>query len=64
MGRFEWQEGFGAFSCSHYQLNDVIAYINNQEEHHSTKTFRIEYIELLQKLDIDFNDKYLFKEIE
>ena len=64
MGRFEWQEGFGAFSCSHSQLNDVIAYINNQEEHHATKTFRIEYIELLQKLDIDFNDKYLFKEIE
>lgn len=64
MGRFEWQEGFGAFSCAHSQMDDVIAYINNQEEHHATKSFRMEYIELLQKLDIDFNDKYLFNEIE
>src|SRR6266498_5134481 len=42
-GKFEWQEGYGAFSCSQSQLPDVIKYIENQEEHHRVKTFREEY---------------------
>lgn len=62
MGRFEWQAGFGAFSCSHSQLESVIAYINNQEEHHTKKNFKFEYIEMLQKWNVDFDEKYVFNE--
>lgn len=62
MGRFEWQAGFGAFSCSHSQLESVIAYINNQEEHHTKKNFKFEYMEMLQKWNVDFDEKYVFNE--
>lgn len=62
--RFEWQEGFGAFSYAHSQLTSVINYIKNQEKHHEKRTFREEYIEFLNKYKIDFNDKYLFDFIE
>jgi len=60
-GKFNWQEGFGAFSYSKSQLNNVIKYINNQEEHHSKKTFKEEYIEFLEKFEIEYNEKYLFE---
>ena len=46
-GKFEWQHGFGAFSYSHSQLDTIINYINNQEEHHKKKTFKEEYISFL-----------------
>lgn len=59
-GKFEWQEGFGAFSYSQSQLDAVIAYINNQEQHHQKKTFKEEYIEMLQKFKIQYDEKYLF----
>ncbi len=62
--RFEWQEGFGAFSYAHSQLTSVINYIQNQKKHHEKRTFREEYIEFLNKYKIDFNDKYLFDFIE
>lgn len=60
--RFEWQEGCGAFSYGASQVPDVIAYIKNQEEHHRKRTFVEEYKEFLQKFEIDFNDRYIFKE--
>ena len=60
MGRFSWQTGYGAFSYSHSQLDNVIQYINKQEEHHQKRSFREEYLELLNKFDVDFEDKYLF----
>lgn len=63
-GKFQWQEGFGAFSYSQSQLDNVIAYINNQEIHHQNKTFKEEYIELLQKFNVEFDKKYLFEWIE
>ncbi len=63
-GRFNWQEGFGAFSNSHSQLDTVIRYIQNQERHHAKKTFRQEYLEMLKKFTIDYNDKYVFEWIE
>jgi putative transposase len=62
--KFQWQEGFGAFSYAQSQLNNVIAYINNQEQHHQKKTFKDEYLELLQNFEIDYNEKYLFEWIE
>ncbi len=63
-GKFQWQEGFGAFSCSQSQLNNTIAYIDNQEIHHSKKSFKEEYIELLQKFNIEYDEKYVFEWIE
>ena len=64
IGKFQWQEGFGAFSYSQSQLDNVIAYINNQEAHHLIKTFKDEYIELLQKFQIEFDERYVFDWIE
>ena len=63
-GRFNWQEGFGAFSNSHSQLDTVIRYIQNQERHHAKKTFRQEYLEMLKKFAIDYHDKYVFEWID
>ncbi len=63
-GKFNWQEGFGAFSYSRSQIDTVIKYILNQEKHHQKKTFREEYIELLEKFEIEYDEKYLFKWIE
>ena len=63
-GRFSWQEGYGAFSYGHSQLNAIIRYIQNQEEHHRRQSFRNEYLSLLRKFDIAFEDKYIFKFIE
>lgn len=63
-GKFNWQEGFGAFSYSKSHVDAVVNYILNQEEHHHVKTFREEYIELLEKFEIDYNKNYLFESIE
>ncbi|KAF2334679.1 IS200/IS605 family transposase [Flavobacterium ginsenosidimutans] len=62
-GKFEWQTGFGAFSYSHSQLTNVIKYIENQEEHHKTKTFKEEYIAFLKLFNIDFKNEYVFDEV-
>ena len=59
--KFNWQEGFGAFSYSHSQLDDVIAYIMNQKEHHKKKTFKEEYMGFLKKFNVEYNEKYLFE---
>jgi putative transposase len=58
--KFFWQEGFGAFSYSRSQINNVIHYIENQESHHQKQSFREEYIEQLKTFDIDFNEQYIF----
>lgn len=59
-GKFSWQEGFGAFSYSHSQLDAVVRYIQNQEEHHKTSNFKDEYLKFLKKYEVDFDEKYLF----
>ena len=61
---FKWQEGYGAFSYSRSHIDRVYHYIQNQKEHHKKKTFRQEYIELLKKFDIDYDERYIFKEVE
>ena len=63
-GKFSWQEGYGAFSHSHSQIETVYNYILRQEEHHKKKTFREEYFGFLKKFDIPFEEKYLFEWIE
>ena len=60
VGRFEWQEGFGAFSYARSQLDEVINYIRNQEKHHSRKTFREEYLEILKRFGVPYDEKYVF----
>ncbi len=63
-GKFSWQEGFGAFTYSHSQLTDVITYIRNQEAHHLKRTFRDEYLEMLEKFQVEYDQRYLFEWIE
>ena len=63
-GRFNWQEGFGAFSYSHSQLDDVANYIRNQKKHHTKRSFRDEYIELLEKFNVEYDPKYIFRPTE
>ena len=62
--KFNWQEGYGAFSYSHSALDNVIAYIENQKQHHRTKTFKQEYLEFLEKFKIEYKNEYLFEWIE
>jgi len=61
MGRFSWQEGFGAFSHARSQLDSVIRYIQNQQTHHAKQSFRDEYVELLEKFGVEHDQKYIFK---
>jgi REP element-mobilizing transposase RayT len=61
MGRFSWQEGFGAFSYSRSQLGAVIRYIENQQKHHAKKSFREEYVALLEKFGVEYDPRYIFK---
>jgi len=63
-GKFQWQEGYGVFSYSHSQVDHVYNYILNQEEHHQKKTFREEYLEFLNKFEIEHKPEYLFDWIE
>lgn len=62
--KFEWQPGYGAFSYSKTQLANVFSYIKTQESHHRNKTFMEEYRELLKEFEIEFEDRFLFKEPE
>jgi putative transposase len=61
--RFEWQEGFGVFSYHKTQIDNVYKYIEQQEEHHQTKSFREEYIQLLKEFEVDYDEQYIFKEL-
>jgi len=63
-GRFGWQEGFGAFSYSHSQLSTVIRYIQNQEAHHRRRTFQQEYLALLERFKVPYDQRYVFKPVE
>lgn len=60
--KFEWQEGYGAFSYSKSHVSAVIQYIQNQESHHKTITFMEEYVKFLEVFEIEFDEKYVFKE--
>lgn len=62
--KFNWQEGFGAFSYSHSHLTRVITYIENQKEHHKKKSFKAEYFGFLKKFNVQYDEKYLFNWIE
>jgi len=61
--RFEWQEGYGAFSYSKSHIDNVYRYIANQEEHHRKQTFRQEYVEFLDKFDVPYDEQYIFEDL-
>ena len=61
---FAWQEGYGAFSYAKSQVDDVIRYIQNQETHHRKETFLNEYKKFLTVFDIEWDERYIFKELE
>ena len=63
-GKFYWQEGFGAFSYSRSQIDAVAKYILNQEQHHAGRSFKDEYVALLNRFEVEFDDRYLFDWIE
>lgn len=60
-GKFSWQQVYGVFSYSHSQIEQVQDYILNQEKHHHVKTFKEEYMDLLNKFQIDYNDLFVFE---
>jgi REP element-mobilizing transposase RayT len=61
--RFEWQPGFGSFSYSHSHINKVFRYIQNQEFHHRNQKFIEEYINMLAKHGIVYDERYIFKDL-
>jgi putative transposase len=63
-GKFQWQEGFGSFSVSQSQLDKVIAYIDNQEEHHKKLSFKAEYLDFLKSYNIEYDEKYVFQWVD
>lgn len=63
-GKFNWQEGYGAFSYSHSQISNVYKYILNQETHHHKQTFQEEYKDFLKKFEVEHDVKYLFEWVE
>ena len=62
-GKFQWQEGYGAFSYSHERVNQIVNYVMNQKEHHKSRPFMDEYRELLEEFKIAFDQQYIFKPI-
>ena len=61
---FAWQEGYGAFSYGKSQVPDVIRYIQNQEAHHKKETFLEEYRKFLKAFEVDWEERYIFRELE
>ena len=64
MGRFSWQEGYGAFSYGKSQISAVANYIEKQEKHHKKNAFREEYLDFLKKFDVEYDERYVFKDID
>ena len=60
-GKFGWQEGFGAFSYSYSQIDSVVHYIQNQEEHHRHLTFTEEYVAMLKEFAVEYYKRYVFE---
>jgi putative transposase len=61
--KFEWQEGYGAFSYRQSDVDTIFKYIQNQEEHHRIKTFREEYLDLLKEFNVAYDEQYIFQDL-
>jgi REP element-mobilizing transposase RayT len=62
--RFSWQEGYGAFSHSTDKISGVVQYINDQEKHHDKKSFYMEYQQMLNHFEVEYEERYIFQELE
>lgn len=62
--KFNWQEGFGAFSYSHSHIDNVYKYILNQKVRHKKVSFKQEYLEILEKFNVEFKEEYVFEFFE
>ena len=60
LGQFHWQGGYGAFSVSHSGIQEVRAYICDQQEHHKRVTFQDEFRAFLRRYEVDFDEKYVW----
>jgi putative transposase len=58
-GQFAWQEGYGAFSVSASQTDDVVHYIQNQRAHHEKKSFEDEFVEFLKKYGMSYEQAHV-----
>ena len=63
VSKFYWQEGYGAFSNSRSQIDSVVKYIMNQKQHHSKKTFKEEYLDILKDYAVEYDEKYIFHDL-
>ena len=63
VSKFYWQEGYGAFSNSRSQIDSVAKYIMNQKQHHSKKTFKEEYLDILKDYAVECDEKYIFHDL-
>jgi putative transposase len=61
--RFEWQEGYGVFSYRQRDIDQIYKYIQNQEKHHRIKTFGEEYLDLQKEFEIDYDEQYIFQDL-
>ena len=59
--KFDWQKGYGAFTYSRSEIDNVVKYILSQEEHHKKRPFKEEYLEMLEKNEVIFSNEYLFE---
>ncbi len=59
--KFHWQEGYGAFSYGKSQVDDVVKYIEKQQEHHKKEAFLDEYKNMLEKFEVEYDERYIFK---
>ncbi len=62
--QFAWQGGFGAFSYGKSQIDRVVRYIQNQESHHAKRSFRDEYVSFLNLFNVEYDERYIFREME
>jgi REP element-mobilizing transposase RayT len=62
--KFQWQSGYGAFSYARSQLDTIVKYVMNQQEHHRKETFQEEYLKILKSFGVEYDERYLFKELE
>ncbi|WP_262506081.1 IS200/IS605 family transposase [Runella limosa] len=60
-GKFSWQDGYGGFTYSKSQIDNVVKYILNQPEHHKKQSFKDEYLLFLEKFEVDYDPKYVFE---
>ena len=58
--RFSWQRGYGAFYVGQNELGNLVTYVSNQEEHHKVRTFQEEYLALLNKYGVQYDERYVW----